>query len=119
MGMCGVNAKYCNSVMEPLALAAALEKFEPVVVFKPVPFRSLPPCEGCPDHEACVPLDTVAVITYRYWIESKQIHSHVYEMRVCGSCLAWELHLLTRPDAPRVTEILTVEVLMIDNEGGH
>ena len=114
----GLNPDLVDSTMEPTALADAMKRF-PVVVFKSIPWVDMPPCEGCPVHDASDPLPTQAVITYRYPGPLGDLslgRSHTYQLRVCGSCIEWELHLLTRKEARRVAEIVSVKVLMIAKE---
>jgi hypothetical protein len=115
-------AQWINSAMEPTDLLSAIATFDPIAVFKPMPWRDMEPCEFCPTHSACDPNATVALVTYQHWIETTDgqgYYSHTYTHRSCASDLEWELHQLTRPDLPRRAENLIVYVLMIDNAGGR
>ena len=107
-----------DSVWEPSELMSAMARF-PIIVWKSIPFQPLPACDFCPVHAACTPLDSVAIISYRFWIEPVGItagyYTHMHQHYSCGSCLEWELHLLTKPGV-RLAEDLTVEILMIREE---
>lgn len=109
--------------MEPDAFTDLVTTFHGQVPFVATPWRDLPGCGACVPCPACEPNPTDLLLTYRYWVpgtgQRPGYYSHTAEMRLCGVCASWEIRQLIRPDAPRIAEICSVEILMIDNgEGG-
>jgi hypothetical protein len=107
----GPRVEYVHSVMEPLELYRVLEKYDHRVDFHPVPFRDLPTCES--GGQDCFDLESQAVISWHHLLPYPRCQTHTFRMAVNGSCLGWQLRLLTAPEA-RYAEKLTVEILMID-----
>lgn len=106
-----VDLSGVESVMEPEELQEALARF-PVVVFKPVPWRDLPVCQGC---QTCDPgggCDSTAVLVSRRFlgetVDGQPVYSHTTSMPVSSCCMTWEIKT-----ALRHGNDVTVEVLMM------